>query len=163
VKGGEIVSVLKETTGEVEIDRRLKVTDITVERYGDSHHHREHLRIALDAALLDVLDEGAKKLNEKLLPDAKDPLDRLRGVYRDHEAGDPLDLGLTLGEFLKKLPVTHHFAIELVLAIQINTRWRVAPNRMPPNPATTSSGIFQKAESIWSWSRPPEGSRIAWI
>jgi hypothetical protein len=48
----------------------------------------------------------------------------------NHDIGPPLDLSLTLAEFLKEKPRTHHFAVELVLAIRVNTRWRVAPEKV---------------------------------
>ena len=124
---GNEVAIIEETVVEIETGHGSAEAEISVELFNDAEHHRQHFRVAKTALLLDVLDEGARKLDVKLLPNPQTPLDLLRGVYRDHEVGVPLNLDLTLAEFLKQEPVTHHFAVELVLAIQINTRWRVAP------------------------------------
>lgn len=123
---GKLVGETISDTFEVETGHESAEAEISIELYNDAEHRRQHFRAAKTAILLDVLDEGARKLHVRLLPDPQKPLDLLRGVYRDHTVGTPLNLDLTLGEFLKQEPVTHHFAVELVLAIQINTRWRVA-------------------------------------
>ena len=111
-------------------------------------------------AMLEILDEGARKLGVKLLPDPQAPLDVLRAVYRDHEAGAPLNLDLTLAEFLKQEPVTHHFAVDLVLAIQINTRWRVAPKEDMTPKAILELGwkprytnLDEIIRTAWAWHR----------
>lgn len=145
---GITLGVIEETM--TEIEKHPKEAEISVERYGDPEHRREHFRKALDATLLDVLDEGAKKLHEKVLPDSEQPLDHLRGVYRDHEAGEPLNLDLTIAEFLKEKPVTHHFAVDLVLAIQINTRWRIAPEKeMTPKAILVLAGLSAEEYSLY--------------
>jgi hypothetical protein len=126
---GKLVAEAISETFEVETGHESEEAEISIELYNDAEHRRQHFRAARTAILLDVLDEGARKLDVRLLPDPQKPLDLLRGVYRDHAVGIPLNLDLTLGEFLKEEPVTHHFAVELVLAIQINTRWRVAPKK----------------------------------
>jgi hypothetical protein len=119
--------IIRETLVEVEKDAGKREVEISVEKFHPPSHERRHFRMPLAATLLEVLDKGAKELGEHLLPNAQMPLDRLRGVYQDHQAGEPLNLELTLGEFLQEEPRTHHFAVELVLAIRINTRWRIAP------------------------------------
>jgi hypothetical protein len=128
--------------------------EISVERFHDPTHERQHFRMPRGATLLEVLDRGARELGEHLLPSPEEPLDKLRGVYRDHQAGEPLNLELTLGEFLREEPRTHHFAVELVLAIRINTRWRIAPEKeMAPK------GILALADLPWeeySLYNPPE-------
>ena len=126
-ESGNEVAIIEETVVEIETGHGSTETEISVELFNDAEHRRQHFRAAKTALLLDVLDEGARKLDVKLLPNPQAPLDLLRGVYRDREVGVPLSLDLTLAEFLKQEPVTHHFAVELVLAIQVNTRWRGAP------------------------------------
>jgi hypothetical protein len=124
---GKLVDETVSETFEIETRPENREAEVSVELYNDAEHQRKHFRLDRTALLLDVLDEGAKKLDVRLLPNAQAPLDLLLGVYRNHEVGSPLVLDLTLAQFLKQEPVTHHFAVELVLAIQINTRWRVAP------------------------------------
>lgn len=124
---GDEVTIVEEAMVVIEEGPESAEAEISVELFNDPERNRKHFRIAKTALLLDVLDEGAQKLDVRLLPNPQKPLDILRGVYREHEPGAPLDLNLTLGEFLAKKPVTHHFAVELVFAIQINTRWRGAP------------------------------------
>jgi len=124
--------------------------EITVELWRDAEHHRHHIHTSRDVQLLHVLDEGARKLGVKLLPDGAHPLDHLRGVYPGHETGKPLSLEQTLGEFLKQQPVTHHFAVELVLAIQVNTRWRIAPeHEMSPKAILTLAGLKPDEYSLY--------------
>jgi hypothetical protein len=117
-------------------------------------HHPDHeprrFHVKREATLLEVLDEAARKLDVKLLPNPHAPLDRLRGVYEHHQVGEPLDLNLTIEEFLRHEPRTHHFAIELVLAIEINTRWRVAPEKeMTPKAILTLAGLPWEQYSLY--------------
>jgi len=117
-------------------------------------HHPDHeprrLQVKRDATLLEVLDEAARKLDVKLLPTPHTPLDHLRGVYGDHRVGEPLDLNLTVEEFLGQEPRTHHLAIELVLAIEINTRWRVAPEKeMTPKAILALAGLPWEQYSLY--------------
>lgn len=124
---GKLVDERASETFEIETGHDGAEVEISIELHNDAERRRKHFRAAKTALLLEILDEGATKLDVKLLPNPQAPLDALRPVYSDHEAGAPLNLDLTLAEFLKKKPVTHDFAVDLVLAIQINTRWRVAP------------------------------------
>ena len=119
--------IIEETLIEGAEDKGRHEVEISVEKFHTPTHERRHFRMPREAALLEVLDKGARELGEHLLPNPEKPLDELRGVYKDHETGEPLNLELTLAEFLREEPRTHHFAVELVLAIQINTRWRIAP------------------------------------
>jgi hypothetical protein len=97
-----------------------------------------------------VLDEAAHKLDVKLLPNGHNPLDQLRGVYEHHRIGEPLNLNLTVEEFLHQEDKTHHFGIELVLAIEINTRWRVAPEKeMTPKAILTLAGLSWEQYSLY--------------
>lgn len=147
--GNEVVTI-EETVVEIETGHESKEVEISVELFGDAEHNRRHFRVARTALLLEVLDEGAGKLDVKLLPNPRQPLDLLRGVYRDHETGVPLNLDLTLAEFLRREPVTHHFAVELVLSIQINTRWRVAPQQeMTPRAILELAGLSPKEYSLY--------------
>jgi hypothetical protein len=129
VGAGDTVSVIEETIVVVEDEHGGREVEVSAELAGDPEHHRHHFHASRDAPLLEVLDEGARKLGVHLLPKSAEPLDRLHGVYEHHEIGPALDLSLTLAEFLREKPRTHHFAVELVLAIRVNTRWRVAPER----------------------------------
>jgi hypothetical protein len=132
------------------IDEAERSAEISIELLYDPEHERKHFRVARDARLLEVLDEGAKKLDVKLLPNSEAPLDRLRGVYEHHHTGEPLNLELTLEEFLKQEPRTHHFAVDLVLAIQINTRWRIAPEReMTPKAILALAGLAWQDYSLY--------------
>jgi hypothetical protein len=113
-------------------------------------HEPRHIRVRKDATLLDVLDESARKLDVKLLPNPHAPLDRLHGVYEHHRIGEPLDLGLTVEDFLRQEPETHHLGIELVLAIEINTRWRIAPEKeMTPKAILTLAGLPWQEYSLY--------------
>ena len=124
-KGGHVEGVV--LVEEIVNDERPShEAEVSVELLDDTEHIRHHFRAGLHMPLLHILDEGAQKLEKKLLPSAENPLDQLRGIYEHHQVGAPLDLEQTLGEFLGHHPTTHHFAIELVLAIRVNTRWRVA-------------------------------------
>jgi hypothetical protein len=115
---------------------------------------KTRFHVPRDAPLLDVLDEGARKLETKLLPSPRDPLDHLRGGYADGKIGSPLDLKLTLAEYLKESDATDRFAVELVLAIQINTRWRVAPSeQMDPRAILILAGLPPEEYSLY---HPPE-------
>jgi hypothetical protein len=154
---GDEVLVIEETVDVVGESERPEHVEVSVERYGDGDHRRQHFRVSRNATLLSVLDEGARKLDEKLLPSPEEPLDHLRAVYRDHEAGPSLNLELTVGAFLKEKPVTHHFAIELVLAIRINTRWRAAPKKeMTPRAILGLAGLSPEEYSLYASSTSKE-------
>jgi hypothetical protein len=132
------------------IDEAGRSVEISVELFHDPEHERKHFHVVRDARLLEVLDEGAKKLGVKLLPHPEAPLDRLRAVYENHHAGEPLNLELTLEEFLKREPRTDHFAVDLVLAIQINTRWRIAPEKeMTPKTILALAGLAWQEYSLY--------------
>ena len=61
-----------------------------------------------------------------------------------------MNLELTLGEFLREEPRTHHFAVELVLSIQINTRWRIAPEKeMTPKEILTLADLPWQEYSLY--------------
>jgi hypothetical protein len=131
-------------------DEARKTVEISVELLHDPEHERKHLLVARDATLLEVLGEGAKKLDVKLLPNPETPLDRLRGVYEHTHAGEPLNLELTVEEFLKEEPRTYRFAVDLVLAIQINTRWRMAPEKeMTPKAILALAGLAWQEYSLY--------------
>jgi hypothetical protein len=130
-------------------DEGKQHVEVSVELlHGPRHEHR-HFKIRRDALLLAVLDEGARKLEVKLLPNPEAPLDQLRPVY-EHHVGEALNLGMTLGDFLTHEHPTHHFAVDLVLAIQINTRWRVAPEKkMPPKAILALAGLSWEEYSLY--------------
>ena len=113
-------------------------------------HEPRHLHVERHATLLEVLDEAARKLDVKLLPNAHTPLDQLRGVYDHHRVGEPLDLGMTVEDFLRLEPKTHHLSIDLVLAIEINTRWRIAPEKeMTPKAILALAGLPWEQYSLY--------------
>lgn len=140
---------IDEALMEIEEKGRHEV-EISVERFDEPTHERQHFRMPLGATLLEVLDKGAREFEEHLLPNPEELLDKLRGVYQDHQTGEPLNLELTLGEFLQEEPRTHHFAVELVLAIRINTRWRIAPEKeMTPKEILTLAGLSWEEYSLY--------------
>lgn len=148
--GGESVTVAEKMIVVIEDGHGGRDVEVSVELAGDPEHHRHHFHIARDARLLEVLDEGARKLGVHLLPNAAEPLDRLYGVYEHHEFGPALDLSLTVAEFLKEEPRTHHFAVELVLAIRVNTRWRVAPEKeMTPRAILSLADLSSDEYSLY--------------
>jgi len=113
-------------------------------------HERRHLHFKSDATLLEVLDESARKLDAKLLPNAHTPLDLLHGVYEHHRVGGALNLDLTVEGFLQQEPGTHHLGIELVRAIEINTRWRIAPEaEMTPKAILALAGLPWEQYSLY--------------
>jgi len=127
-----------------------KGVEMSVELLHDPEHERRHFHVRRDAMLLEVLDEGARKLDVRLLPNPEMPLDRLRGVYGDHRVGEPLDLNVTVEDFLRHEHPTHHFAVELVLAIEINTRWRIAPEKeMTPKEILALAGLPWEQYSLY--------------
>lgn len=130
-------------------EKRKHEIEISVEKF-HGPHERRHFRMHREATLLEVLDKGARELDEHLLPNPEKPLDILRGVYEDHQAGEPLNLELTLEEFLQEEPRTHHFAVELVLAIRINTRWCIAPEKeMTPKEILALAGLPWEEYSLY--------------
>jgi hypothetical protein len=105
------------------------------------HHHQVHVTVRLlphgheakfhlpeNAALLEVLEAGAKHLGVHLLPPAPErPLDQLHDLSHHHHVGPAIDnLDQPLGAYLKEKGTTPDFGIELVLAFRVNTRWAVA-------------------------------------
>lgn len=117
-------------------------------------HHPDHepkqLHVKQHATLLETMDEAARKLDVKLLPNAHAPLDHLRGVYEHHRVGEPLDLNITVEEFLRSGEKTHRLAIELVLAIEVNTRWRIAPEKeMTPKEILTLADLPWEEYSLY--------------
>jgi hypothetical protein len=108
---------------------------------GHHHHHDVHVTARLlphgheatfdlpdNAALLEVLEQGARHLKVHLLPPAPErPLDRLHDLAHHHHVGPAIEnLDQALGAYLKEKGTTPHFGIELVLAFRVNTRWAVA-------------------------------------
>jgi hypothetical protein len=106
------------------------------------HHHDVHVTVRLlpyghdskfhlpgNAALLEVLEEGARHLGIHLLPPPPErPLDQLHDLSH-HHTGPPIEnLDQDLVAYLKEKGTTPHFGIELVLTFHVNTRWAVAPS-----------------------------------
>lgn len=103
----------------------------------------QDLRLPETATLLEVLDQGATRLGAQLLPDAQRPLDRLHNVRHHDEVGPAIeDLDQELGDYVGEHGTTHDFAIELVLAFRVNTRWAIAPSTsMTPRQVLDLDGI----------------------
>ena len=92
-----------------------------------------HLEINREANLRELLQEGTLAANETLIHDENGRLlDRLHNLHREHHHQhiDPsiTDLEQLVGEYIDLPHTTHHFGIELVRAITINSMWREATN-----------------------------------
>ena len=88
-------------------------------------------RLPQTATLLELLQRGAEKLGQELLPSQDHPFDLLHNVLRHEEVGPPIaNLDQELEDFLKEHGTTHDFAIELVLSFHVNTRWAIAPKSL---------------------------------
>lgn len=85
-------------------------------------------RLPANAALQEVLEQGAEQLHVELLPPApEETLDRLHGILRHGDVGPAIeDLDQSLETYVDEKDATHDFGIELVLAFRVNTRWAVA-------------------------------------
>lgn len=144
--GGKIEAALEANgiaTGNHEVE-------FLVEVLHHPDHEPRHIHAQRHALLLEVMDKAARKLDVKLLPNPHAPLDRLHGVYEHHRVGEPLNLDETVEEFLRQEPKTHHLAIELVLAIEINTRWRIASEKeMTPKAILALAGLPWQEYSLY--------------
>jgi hypothetical protein len=122
----------------------------------DHHHHQVHVTVELlphghqakfhlpgNAALLEVLEEGARHLDVHLLPPRPDkPLDQLHDLSHHHAGPAIENLDQALAAYLKEKGTTPHFGIELVLAFRVNTRWAVAVKpEMTPKEILALPGI----------------------
>jgi hypothetical protein len=91
-------------------------------------HHKETFKIAREASLLEVMQEGARRASTTLLPTNDGPLDLLHNLRKHDEVGPPIDpLSQSVGTFLEIQGNTNDFGIELVRVIKVNNRSRVAP------------------------------------
>lgn len=120
-------------------------------------HTEKHLKAPRSAALLEVIDKGAQAFGKQLLPSAEAPLDQLRGLYKDEEIGQPLDLTMTLAQLLESELATDRFGMDLVRAIRVNTRWLVAPAEwMTPKEISALAGLAWQEYSLYT---PPESTQ----
>jgi hypothetical protein len=96
-----------------------------------------------DDPLSETLIQGAAALSVTLLPSPQEPLDKLRNEIQHGEFGPPIgDLDQPLGEYLHEPHTSKRFAIELVLAIRVNTRWAIATaDSMSPRQILELPGI----------------------
>lgn len=109
-------------------------------------------KVGLTDLIRDVFEKGAKALKKPLLPpDSANPLDILRCRKRRGEGwSDPITnldqpLWLTLIN-----GCTRHFGIEYVLAVKINTIWRIAPaDSMTPRELLTSFDLDPAQYSLY--------------
>lgn len=102
--------------------------EVTVGIWQNPDQARATITVQGSDTLLDLVAAGAVALSTALLPSAEEPLDRLRRYGFQETVGAHLDLALTLDEFLNGDRPTTNFDIELVRAIKVNTRWRIAPS-----------------------------------
>jgi hypothetical protein len=88
----------------------------------------KRFKLPENAALMEVLVDGARELGVALLPPSPErPLDRLHNIVRHDQAGPAIeDLDQSLGDYLKEKGTTNDFGIELVVTFRVNTRWAVA-------------------------------------
>ena len=71
---GKLVEEAISDTFLIETGHEGAEAEISIELYNDAEHRRQHFRAAKTVLLLDVLDEGARKLDVSLLPDPQKPL-----------------------------------------------------------------------------------------
>ena len=121
---------------------------ITVRLLG-TEGEEKRFKIGGTDTLLDVLQEGAQRLGASLLPTEQEPLDRLYNLRHDEPTG-PLDLSLTVEEYLHEKDTKRDFAIELVPAIAVNTRWRVATAaQMTPHQILDLFGLDYQSYTLY--------------
>jgi len=83
--------------------------------------------IAESASLLEVMQEAARRASETLLPNEDAPLDTFHNIQHHDDVRPAIDdLDQAVGEYVKEKHTTRDFAITLVLAFCVNTRWAVA-------------------------------------
>src|SRR5690242_16568115 len=106
----------------------MKPSDVHVSVQLMSGDHKHPLKLPADSTLLEVLQNGAGVLGVTLLPTSDAPLDLLHNVLKHGAIGPALaPLSQTLEVFLGGAGNTSDFAIELVRAIKVNNRWKIAP------------------------------------
>ncbi len=111
-------------TDVVELNYDIRVTVSLIDRLQET----AEFELPSAAPLLEVLQEGAKRLGKTLLPNSEQPLDRLHNIPKHDNVGPPIDdLNQVLGDYLRSKGTSRDFAVELVRAFRVNTRWAVAP------------------------------------
>lgn len=89
-------------------------------------HEGEAFEVSTQASLLNLMAEGARLGGFALLPTVERPFDRLHKLH-GKEIGPVIEnLHQTLGEYLQQSPGDPHFAVELIPALRVNTRWDIA-------------------------------------
>jgi hypothetical protein len=114
-----------------------------------------------NAALREVLEEGARRAGVPLLPPSPlMPLDRLHDILKHDQVGPAIDdLDQPLGPYLKEKGATKDFGIELVLAFRVNTRWAVATKpQMTPREILALPGINLDPAQYTLY--PPESAKL---
>jgi hypothetical protein len=101
--------------------------NITVRAIGETTDPVK-LKVDADATLAEVLDLSLDALGKKLIPSPSEPLDKLHNIQHGEVGPEISDLSVTVGDYLREKGTSHDFAIELVRAFRVNTRWAVAPN-----------------------------------
>jgi hypothetical protein len=148
IAGKEISETKTEVSEKVSAHAR-HYAEIKVEVLDQAVHERQQLHVPQEITMLEILVEGAEKLRVPLLPSAENPLDRLHKIH-GNQVGEALNLELVLEDLLEQEPGIHRFGIELVLAIQINTRWRIASeSRMSPKDILTLADLPWQEYSLY--------------
>ncbi|MDQ6857487.1 MAG: hypothetical protein M3Z65_00655 [Chloroflexota bacterium] len=103
-------------------------------------HSAFELELNRDDTLENIVDETLRHENVELpAPKPEHPLDQLYGIGADGHAGPVIpDLAIPLWQYLRQPHTTRSFGVELVLAIRVNKRWRIAPE-----PSLTPRAILQ--------------------
>jgi len=128
---------------------------------------RLHLVVAREDALEQIVTETLERSGKDLpAPGPEHPLDRLHDLGPHDEVGQAIeDLAQPVWEYLRQPHTTHNFGVELVLAIRVNKRWKVATQQtMTP---LEILALFQLDSSEFSLYLPnqtvplPPGTGIA--
>lgn len=100
--------------------RRLEVTAHV------SGHATQSFDAETGKTLEQVMAQAAALAGVALLPPEKKPFDRLHEMHGEQVGAVIENLEQTLREYLRHHRRQPHFAVELALAIHVNTRWDVA-------------------------------------
>jgi hypothetical protein len=127
--------------GQVPVSTRL--LEAGAERYS--------FRVANEVPLSEVLNIGLQSAGRLLNPMPETPLDRLHNLDQHDQVGHAIDdLDQPTGPYVRRAGTSHDFGIELVLAIRINTRWRVAPtDSMSPHQLLDLFGLNYQEYSLY--------------
>lgn len=129
---------------------------VSVRILGDDHR-RFPFRIDPDASLLELMEQGASEANVNLIANPNEPpLDNLRNMRQHQQIGPPIsNLDESVQAFLAHEGNTNDFAIELVLAIRVNTRWAITTSAaMTPRQILALFGLDFQEYSLYPANSP---------